>query len=147
MSIEGRIDNDMKDALKKREKVRLSTLRMLKSQLKNEKIEKKRDLIEEEEIKVINSYLKKLKDSLITYQKSSREDIVTQIKEEIKVVEAYLPPPLTSEEIEKIVRDVVSNIGKDKKNMGRIMKETMSIVGPRADGKVVRKVVEEILSS
>ncbi len=147
MSIEGKIDNDMKDALRKREKVRLSTLRMLKSQLKNEKIERKRDLTEEEEIKVISSYFKKLKDSLMTYQKSGREDIVSQIKEEIEVVEAYLPPPLTSKEIEKIVRDVVSDIGKDKKNMGRVMKEVIAKVGPRADGKIIKKVVEEILSS
>ncbi len=147
MSIEGKIDIDMKEALKKREKIRLSTLRMLKSYLKNEKIEKKRDLTEDEEIKVINSYLKKLKDSLETYRKSNREDIVSEIEEEIKVVEAYLPPPLTSEELRKIINDVISEIGKDKKNMGRIMKEVMGKVATRADGKVVRSIVEELLNS
>ncbi len=147
MSIEGKIDIDMKEALKKREKIRLSTLRMLKSYLKNEKIEKKRDLTEDEEIKVINSYLKKLKDSLETYRKSNREDIVSEIEEEIKVVEAYLPPPLTSEELRKIINDVISEIGKDKKNMGRIMKEVMGKVATRADGKVVRSIVEELLNA
>lgn len=147
MSIEGKIDNDIKEALKKREKVKLSTLRMLKSNLKNEKIAKKRELTEDEEIKVLNSYLKKLKDSLDLYKKSNRGDLVSQLEDEIKVVEAYLPPRLTSEEIKKIVLDVVDKIGKERKNMGLIMKEVMSKVSSRADGKVVKEIAEEILDS
>lgn len=147
MSIEGKIDNDIKEALKKREKVKLSTLRMLKSNLKNEKIAKKRELTEDEEVKVLNSYLKKLKDSLDLYKKSNRGDLVSQLEDEIKVVEAYLPPRLTSEEIKKIVLDVVDKIGKERKNMGLIMKEVMSKVSSRADGKVVKEIAEEILDS
>ena len=147
MSIEGKIDNDIKEALKKREKVKLSTLRMLKSNLKNEKIAKKRELTEDEEIKVLNSYLKKLKDSLDLYKKSNRGDLVSQLEDEIKVVEAYLPPRLTSEEIKKIVLDVVDKIGKERKNMRLIMKEVMSKVSSRADGKIVKEIAEEILDS
>ena len=145
MSIEGKIDNDLKKALKKREKVRLSTLRMLKSQLKNEAIEKRDKLTEEEEFKVIGSYLKKLKDSLETYEKSGRKDLVKQLEEEISIVEAYLPPSLTSQELRAIIEEIVAEVGKDKKNMGKIMKEVMSKVGSRADGRKVKEIVDEIL--
>ncbi len=147
MSIEGKIDSDLKIALRNREKVRLSTLRMLKSHLKNAKIEKKDELTEEEEIKVINSYLKKLKDSMEMYKKAGKEDVVTQLEEEIKVVETYLPPSLSLNELRKIIEDIIAIVGKDKKKMGQIMKETMKKVGTRADGRKVREIVEELLDS
>ena len=145
MSIEGKITNDMKDALKKREKVRLSTLRMLKSILKNKKKKKMAELTEDEEIKVINSYSKKLKDSLESYEKIKREDIVKGIKEEIKIVETYLPSPLSSEEITKIVSETIEEVGKDKKNMGQIMKKIMSKVNGRANGKEIKNLVQKSL--
>jgi len=147
MSIEGKIDSDLKDALRNREKVRLSTLRMLKSHLKNAKIEKKNELTEEEEIKIINSYLKKLKDSVEIYKKAGKKDMVMQLEQEIKVVETYLPPSLSLDELRKIIEDIVRSFGKDKKKMGQIMKEVMKKVGSRADGRKVREIVEELLNS
>ena len=93
----------------------------------------------------INSYSKKLKDSLESYEKIKREDIVKGIKEEIKIVETYLPSPLSSEEITKIVSETIEEVGKDKKNMGQIMKKIMSKVNGRANGKEIKNLVQKSL--
>jgi uncharacterized protein YqeY len=147
--LEDRLNEDMKAALKGGDQARLSTLRMLRSQIL---IEKKREvsittLPDADAIRAFQSYAKKLKDSIAEYQKLGKAEDVARISGELKVVEEYLPATLSEAESRDMVRSVISELGATSmKDMGRVMKEVQARAQGRGDGKLLSDLVRGSLS-
>ncbi|BCU82424.1 hypothetical protein JIR001_22070 [Polycladomyces abyssicola] len=147
VSLLERLNQDMKTAMKNKEKTKLSVIRMLRSEIKNEEIQRQHTLSDEEVIEVLMRELKKRKDALQQFEEAGRDDLVQQLREEITVIEPYLPEQLSEEELRELVREVVQEIGASSKaDMGKVMKAIMPRVKGRADGKLVNRLVQEVLS-
>jgi uncharacterized protein len=146
MELRERIEADTKGALKAGAKEKVSTLRMLNAALKNKQIDKRRPLNEEEVIETIRSLIKQRKDSIEQFAKGGRQDLVDKETAEVLVLEAYLPAQLSREELELMVRDAVAQTGaQGARDMGKVMKALIPLVGGRADGKLVSELVKNAL--
>ena len=140
------IANDFKDAMKNGDKFTLSVLRMLKSALQMEAINKKHDLNDEEIIAVIKKQVKVRKDSLAEYQKYEKLDLVASLEQEIAVLDKYLPAEMTEEEIDKVLDAVFNELKPSSiKDMGAVMKE-LNVRITNADMSLVSKKVRERLN-
>ena len=148
MSLLDRLNNDMKQAMKNKEKDKLSVIRMLKAALQNEAIKLgNKELTEDEELTVLSRESKQRKDSLQEFSNAGREDLVEKIRTEIKYVELYMPQQLTEEEVTNIVKETIEAIGATSKaEMGKVMGALMPKVKGKADGALVNKLVQQHLS-
>jgi uncharacterized protein len=146
MELRERIESDVKHALKTGAKEKVSTLRMLNAALKNKQIDKRRPLSEEEVIETIRSLIKQRKDSIEQFAKGQRQDLVDKETAEVAVLEAYLPAQLSREELAALVREAVTQTGaQGARDMGKVMKALIPMVGGRADGKLVSELVKQAL--
>ncbi|MDA8422446.1 MAG: GatB/YqeY domain-containing protein [Nitrospiraceae bacterium] len=146
MELRSRIEADTIAALKTGAKDKVSTLRMLSAAMKNKQIDKRRPLTEEEVVETVRSLIKQRKDSVEQFAKGNRQDLVDKETAEIAVLEVYLPQQLTREELEAMVRDVVAQAGaQGAKDMGKVMKALIPLVGGRADGKLLSELVKNAL--
>lgn len=150
MTISERITQDITAAMKARAEHRLSTLRMVKTALKNKEIDKRGPLDDQEAMAVLNTLIKQRKDSIEQFTKGGRQELADKEAAEIPIIEGYLPKAAGSEEIESIVRTAISDMGSPTmKDMGAVMKNAMAkfaIAGTRVDGKVVSETVKKLLS-
>jgi uncharacterized protein len=148
LSLLERLNNDMKQAMKNKEKDRLTTIRMIKASLQNEAIKfGKQELSEEEELTVLSREVKQRKDSLQEFEKAGREDLVEKIQTELKHVDIYMPQQLSEEEVAAIVKESIAETGAaSKADMGRVMAVIMPKVKGKADGSLVNKLVQQHLS-
>src|SRR5512135_1465296 len=146
MGLREKIDADTKDALKSGAKEKLSTLRMLNAALKNKQIDKRRALTDEEVVETVRSLIKQRRDSVEQFAKGGRQDLVDKETAEIGVLEMYLPQQLSREELEVMVRDAVTRTAaQGAKDMGKVMKALIPLIGGRADGKLVSELVKNAL--
>jgi uncharacterized protein YqeY len=152
MSIKKRLDEDIKTAMKAREVLRLSCLRMLKSKILEKEVALRAkegvnyQLDDEQVIEVASSYAKQRRDSIESYRQGGREDLASKEEAELAVVESYLPQQLSREEVGDIVRLAVEESGAASiKDMGAVMQAVMPQVKGRADGKLVNQIVREEL--
>jgi uncharacterized protein len=146
MELRSRIEADTKEALKSGAKDKVSTLRMLNAALKNKQIDKRRPLTEEEVIETARTLIKQRRDSVEQFAKGGRQDLVDKETAEIAVLEVYLPKQLSREELEIMVRDAIAQSGaQGTKDLGKVMKTLVPIVGGRADGKLVSELVKNAL--
>jgi len=147
MGIKERLMEDMKEALRSKDKIRLSTIRMINSLIKNAEIDKRGKLTEEEIVQLLRKYAKQRKEAIEMYEKGGRQDLVEKEKRELEIVESYLPKELSEEEIRKLVREVIEEVGASSpKDLGKVMKVVMPKVKGRADGSLVNRIVREMLS-
>jgi len=149
MNLENRIKEDLKTALKDGKKTDVSTLRMVISCIKNKRIDEmlKGDLDDSKVIGVIQKMVSQHKESIQQFKSGGREDLVTKETEELKVLENYLPQPVSQEELIAIVKEVIARTGASSmKNMGTVVKEVMEKAAGRADGKTISQMVKELLS-
>lgn len=147
MTIRERLEADAKTALKARDRLRLDVVRMLRSQVKYSEISKRHELSDEETIDVLVSALKARRETLEFSEKSGREDLIEKARQEIKVIEGYLPQQLSESEVQELVDQAVLETGaSDPKDMGRVMGALMPRVKGRADGKLVNTLVRQALS-
>ena len=143
MSLGQNIENDLKMALKAREDTKVSTLRLLKSAIKNVAIEKKQaELVDADLLSVIRKELKKRQDSMDAYQKASRQDLFIKEQQEADILSKYLPAMLSEEEIKKILNTAFES-GIDQ--FGPLMKEVIAKAQGQADGNLVQRLVKEKL--
>lgn len=146
MTLNDRMNEDMKAAMKAKEKFTLSVLRMLRSEIKNEEISKREKLNDDEIVQVLSRELKKRKDAAEEYRKFNREDTALDLEKEVQIILAYLPEQLTEEEITEIVKEAVENTGaQSKKDMGKVMGIIMPKLKGRADGRLVNQIVQSFL--
>lgn len=149
MSLEERIESEFKTALKKQEKIKLSTLRMLKADINNLKLEpNKKALTDGDIIKIIQRQVKQHKDSIEQFEKGKRQDLVEKEKEELEILLGYLPEQLSEEELKKIIAGAIKELeATSKKDMGQVIKSVMERVKGRAEGKAVSQIVSNLLSN
>lgn len=140
------LQSDMKQALKAGEKQKLSTIRMLLSAIKNEAIEKRKELTDEEILTVIQREIKQRRNAIEEFKKGNREDLVTESETEIAWLEAYLPAQLSDEELDTLVRQVITELIATPQEFGRVMGKLMPLVKGKADGTRVQAAVKKNLS-
>jgi uncharacterized protein len=141
-----RIEDDLKTALKAGDRVRVSTLRLLLSVIKNERIQVKRELTDEEVEAVIRRSVKQRKDSIEQYGKGGRQDLVAAEEAELAILENYLPKGLSDSDIEEAVRRIIADKSlSSKKDVGILMKELMSRYKGRVDGKRAQELAQRLL--
>lgn len=141
------LQGEMKQALKAKDTLKLSVIRMLISEIKKVQIDTKKDLSDEEIIQVIQKYAKQRKESIKQYRDAGREDLAQKEEKELEIVSKFLPEQLSEDEIVKIVEQASSETGASSiKDMGKVMKIVMGKVKGRADGSVISKIVKEKLA-
>ena len=141
------IEKDFITAFKSKNEIAVSTLRMLKAAIKNKEIEIGKSLDDAEVIKIASNQVKQRKDAAAEYEKGGRPESAEKEKEEIKVIEKYLPPQLSVDEIRAKVLLVIDEIGATSPaDMGQVMGKVMPSLGGAADGNVVSSIVKEELS-
>lgn len=151
MSLIEEINEDFQQALKNKEIAVISALRLLKSELTRKEKSARRDgegkeITEEVALQVLKTQIKKIKESLETYQKAGREDLAEKEETELKILEKYLPQQLSAEELKKIIDKVINQLSEEK-NFGQVMGLVMKEVAGRADGQLVSQLVKEKLGS
>ena len=142
------IDTDLKQTLRSGDKLRLNTLRGLKSSIKYAEIEAGGELDEQQVVGVIAKQAKQRRDSIAELEKAGRTDLGEQEAAELAIIEQYLPAQMSEAEIRAKAQDVISELGvTDMKGMGLVMKRLMPELQGQADGKFVSDVVRQLLSS
>ncbi|MFZ7103420.1 MAG: GatB/YqeY domain-containing protein [Peptococcaceae bacterium] len=148
MSLNQRLLDDMKGAMKEREagKLKLSVIRMVRAAIKNVEINSRKELNDEEIIEVIAREVKQRRDSIPEYEKANRQDIVESLQAEINILLDYLPRQLTEDDIRALVRNVIEEVGAaSSRDIGKVMGKLMPQVKGKADGKLVNQVVNSML--
>lgn len=147
MSLLGQLNQDMKDAMRAKDKARLSVIRMVKAAIQNESIKKGDELDSEEELTVLSREFKQRKESMVEFKNAEREDLVANLEVELQVIEHYLPTQLTEEEVLVIVDEVIAETGASSKaDFGKVMKVILPKVKGKADGSLISKLLKQKLS-
>jgi len=149
MALNDQVSADIAAAMKARDATRLSALRMLKAAVMNKGVEKGRELDDAEILQVVASLVKQRRDSIEQFAKAGRTDLVEKETSEIAVLQAYLPPSATPEEINAAVAEAIAETGAaSPKDMGKVMKAVMpKLAGKNADGKAVNEAVRRTLGA
>ena len=138
---------DLKQSMKDKNVLRKNVVQMIRAAILQVEKDKQIELSDNQILEIIAKESKKRKDSLIDYEKSGREDLINQVKEEIFIISEYLPKELTREEIEQIVKKVIQETGASSmKDMGMVMKGAKEKIGVAADGKTINEVVKGLLN-
>jgi len=146
MSLEERLVEEMKQAMKSNDKLRLSTIRMIRSALKNKEIELRKKLEDEDIVKVVQVMVRKGEESVEQFQAGGRMDLVEKEKREIEILKSFLPQPLSQEEILKIIDlSIQETQASSPKDIGKVMKSVIPKIGGKADGKLINQLVKERL--
>ena len=148
MSLLAELNQDIKTAMKSRDKERLSVLRMIKSSLLNEEIAKGSELNSDEELTVLAREKKQRNESLEEFTKADRQDLVSKLENEIVIVDEYLPQQLSQEEVAALVKEAVQQTGASSMaDMGKVMGALMPKVKGKADGNIVSSLVKSELQN
>ncbi len=147
MDIYERIDSQMKDAMRNKDSIRLSTIRMLMAAVKNAEIAKKVKKLEESDVvQVAQKMIKEHKESIEQFEKGNRIDLVDKEKLEMAILQKYVPEQMSADELLMVVKATIQEMGViSKAETGKVMKAVMEKVKGRADGKVVNQLVMSLL--
>ena len=146
MSLKEQLTNDMKEAMKAHDKDRLAVIRMVRGAVRQQEIDGKKELGDEDVLAVISKEVKMRRDSIEEFRKGGREDLVEKTEAEIAVLMPYLPAQLSEAEIRALVKEAVEKTGASSpKDMGKVMGMLMPKVKGRADGKMVNTIVRSML--
>ncbi len=149
MNLKEKLNEDMRKALREKDVLRLSTIRLLLAAIKNLEIAKGKDkeLKKSDLIGALSSEAKKRKESIEEYKKGKREDLVEKETKELEIIKEYLPKALSPEELGRIIAETIEEVGAaGLKDMGKVMGAVMQKIKGRADGKVVNQMVRERLT-
>ncbi len=146
-----KIQKDLQDAMRAKDELRLSVLRMVNAAIQNKTIEQRAknggELTDEEVVGVIRSEVKKRKDAITEFRKGNREELAQKEEKEAEILQAYLPAELSDENVEKVVGEVVAGVGEvTQKDFGRVMGEVMKRIGGQASGDRVSSAVKKLLN-
>jgi len=148
MSLGEQLADDLKAAMKSGDKDKVSILRMVKSSIKNQEIEKKSALDDKEISSVFRSFVKRAKESIDQYSGAGRTELAEKEQRELKIIQNYLPEQLSEEDARKVIKEVVSEVGAaEPGDMGKVMKALMAKTGGQIDGKMASSLVKESLEA
>ena len=147
MTLEEKINNDLKTAMKAKDQISLRGIRAIKSAIMLVKTDGSgEEFNDEKEIKLLQKLVKQRKDSLEIYEKQNREDLAVKEREEIGVIEKYLPKQMDESELEGIIQQIISQTGAESmKDMGKVMGMASKQLAGKADGKTISMVVKQLL--
>jgi uncharacterized protein YqeY len=146
MNLAERLNEDMKKAMKDGNKFRLQTIRMVRASIKNQEIELRRPLDDNDTLNILSRELKQRRDSLLDFERGGRDDLVSNVKAEIEIITEYLPQQLTEEEVKAIVVQTMQETGSSSKaDLGKLMGALMPKVKGLADGNLVNAIVQQSL--
>ena len=146
MPTQEQISKELLEAMKSKDAVRTSTLRMLLSAVRNKEIEKKKSLAEGDFLEVIQTEAKRRKESMAEYTKAGRADLASKEEAELNVLKVYLPQPLSETELKALIQSAIASSGaKNPQDMGKVMSVIMPQIKGRADGKEAQQLVKEAL--
>ncbi len=147
MGIQEKLLEDMKEAMKAGDRVRLDTIRGLRAMLKDAQIAKQAELDEADVIRVLQSAAKKRREAIELYRKGGRQDLAEKEQRELEIIESYLPEMMSPEEIEKHVEAIIERVGAvSLRDLGKVMSEAMRELRGKADGRQVQEIVRKKLS-
>ncbi len=147
MGLEERLVDEMKQAMKTNDKLRLSTIRMARTAVKNKEIEQRKKLDDDTIMRVIQGMVKKGEESIEQFKLGGRMDLVEKETQEIEILKSYLPKPLDQEEIVKIIDQAIEETqALSLKDLGKVMKSIMPKLGGKAEGALINQLVKERLS-
>ena len=151
MSLQEKIQADIADAMRSKDSLKLNTLRMMKTAIKNKEIEKIKTLDEGEVLAVLNTLVKQRRDSVEQFRAGGREEMAQKEESEIKIIETYLPAAASDDDIRRAIQDAIAEVGAtgppSMKDMGKVMKATRDrLAGKTTDGARVSQLVKEKLS-
>jgi len=148
VALRERISAEMKEAMKAGDKLRVSTLRLLLSEIKNAEIAKRKELDDEGVLEVVSREVRKRRESIAEFEKAGREDLSSKERIEAQILEAYLPPQLSEEELAAIVDKALQESGAvSLKEMGKVMALVIPQIKGRAEGKTVNEMVRKALEA
>jgi len=146
MSLLDKLNDDLKTALKAKQEIKVSTIRQIKTTITNTEIKKGKTLTDEEIGEVIFSIAKSHNESIESFKKGNRPDLVEKEEAELQILKQYMPEQLSDEEIKKIAEEAIKELGSvTMKDMGKIMGKVMPKVKGKADGNKVNAIVKEAL--
>jgi len=147
MTLEEKITSDLKEAMKAKDEMRLSCLRLLKTSIKNKQVEKGEKLKDEDVEALISSAIRKGQEAAKEFTKGNREDLAAKEEAEIKILYGYLPEQLTTVEIENIIKEIIAELDiNSPKDLGKLMKAAMARMAGKAQGKEVNEIARRLLS-
>jgi uncharacterized protein YqeY len=147
-SLYKRLDQAFKEAIKHKQPVTASTLRLVKTAIRYREVDLKRELTEPELLAVINTQVKQRREAMAEYTKAGRLDLAQKEEEELNVLLSFLPPQLSPEELAAEVSGVIAELGASgPKDLGKVMKSAMARLAGRADGKVVQEIARQRLGA
>jgi uncharacterized protein YqeY len=147
MGLEERLVDEMKQAMRSSDKVRLSTIRMIRTAVKNKEIELRKQLDDEEIQRVIQGMLRRNEESIEQFRLGGRMDLVDKESQEGDILKSFLPQALSTEEILKVIDESIQETqASSLKDLGKVMKSVMPKLTGKADGKVINQLVKERLS-
>jgi uncharacterized protein YqeY len=147
MGLEERLVEEMKHAMKSNDKLRLSTIRMIRSAVKNKEIEQRSQLTDESITKVIQGLVRKGEESVEQFRVGGRMDLVEKEEKEIEILKSFLPQPISREEILRVIdQSIEETQASSLKDLGKVMKSVIPKLGGKADGKLINQLVKERLS-
>ena len=139
--------SDLKEAMKEKQILRKNVVQMIRAAILQVEKDKKIELNDDQILEVIAKEFKKRNDSLVDYEKSGREDLISQIKEEMAVLEEYLPKKLSEEELTEKIKVIMSEVeATSMKDMGKVMKAAKEQLGVTADGRMINEIVKKLLA-
>ena len=147
MGLEERLMADLRDAMRSKDAVRKEAIRLLRAAVKNAEIEEQRSLSDSEIEDLVRRDIKRREEAIEMFEKGGREDLVTQEKAKIAVLEEYMPEQLSEDEIREVVNEIVDELGASGlSDLGPVMREAMARLRGQADGRLVNQVAREILA-
>ena len=147
MGLEERLVEEMKQAMKSNDKVRLSTIRMARSAIKNREIEQRKKLDDDDVLRVIQGMVRRGEESIQQFEAGGRIDLVEKERKEIEILKSFFPPSLSREEVLEIIEQSIEETqASSLKDLGKVMKSLMPKLGGKVDGRMINQLVKERLS-
>lgn len=146
MSLKEQIKNDIKEAMRAKEITRRDTLRNIQASIKQIEVDERKEVTDADVEVILAKYLKQREDAKAQFAEAGRDDLVAKEDEEIAIVKSYLPEPLSDEELESILKEIIAQTGAESmKDMGKVMGAAKGAIGSRADGGRINQVVKKLL--
>lgn len=146
MSLKEKLSSDLKEAMKSRDEVRVRTIRLLIAAIKNFEVEKMDQATDEEVLQIMSKEVKKRLESIEMYRQAKREDLAIEEENELKIIKSYMPEQMNEEQIRELARKLIQQHNlSSPKDVGTAMKLIMPQIKGKADGKLVNKIVQELL--
>jgi len=147
MSLNAQVKNDIKDAMRAKDKVKRDTLRNIQAVVKQIEVDERREVTDADMEAIFVKYLKQREDAKTQFSQANREDLVAKEEAEIAIIKAYLPEPMSDEELENTLKDIIASTGATSmKDMGKVMGQAKAVIGSKADGGRINQVVKALLA-